>query len=93
MSHMRLPIEEWTLVREWSTYYNYPEVGSGKIYTPQDSPFGIQFFLDTQGDLWQVRIASDGHYVRVGMPGYTLALRECNDKLYFYVISKDPNSD
>jgi hypothetical protein len=94
MSHYNLPVEDWTLITEWSTLYNYPGIGSGKIYstTREHSPFGIRMFIDNQGDLWQVRLASNGEYVKVPMQGYTLAFRECNDKEYYYVISKDPNN-
>lgn len=91
MSHRNIPLELWSRVTEWSTYTNYPGVGSGRIYTIEHSPFGIQFFLDTQGDLWQVRPVQEGGYKKEPMQGYTLALRECNEKLYMYVIHKDPN--
>ena len=90
---MHIPIEQWRLITEWSDLNNYPGIGSGRIYSTVEMPFGVRYFVDLSGDLWQVRPTSEGGWAKVPMQGYTLAFRECNDKKYYYVISLDPNQN
>jgi hypothetical protein len=83
-----LPIYHWEKITKVIIFDNEPKIGSGTLYFG-NSPFNSGNFIDTQGNLSQVRRILEGGWKReCYQPDYTLLFREYENDKYMYVAKK-----